>query len=502
MNNFKKVCLASSLSYIAIILNSLSVLIIAPYIMNSIGPEQYGVFKLVTSVTTSLTVLDFGIGNTVTRFIARYDAEKEFNKKNVVYTFSLKLTICINILVFIIGILIYNPFISLYQKSLTLSEIHLAKVLYSIALFEIVIIITESVFGGFLAGSNLYIYLNSFKIISILVRSLCSYFGLLWNNSAIVLICVELITAFIRFLLCVLTVKSCTSLKWVKKCQDNEIEHALLHYSKYMFLDTIIGLVINNSDNVIIGAINGASFVTIYSFGLQIYSMFSSISTSISNVMLPVITKLVVENNPSSIIEDYIIRAGKIQYILIGGVECAFILFGKDFITLWLGIGYSDVWIITVVLMVSATIPFVENVTVSVLKAKNMMKFYIYAWSFQSLLNILLTIYFVNIYGYVAAAYTTGFVSLLISGLVINVYYYIKLELNVFRVLKDIFSKITLALIASFLISYFITRKIGTSWLLFVFKILIFVLCYLFNLLLYGLSKNDKKYYISKIMNK
>ena len=367
-------------------------------------------------------------------------------------------------------------------------------------------IVVESAYGGFLAGSNLYIYLNIVKIISIITRFLLTYICLYWCASAVLLIIIELITATIRLLMYIYILKMKTDICWERGCHNILMMKSLLSYTSIMFLDTIITIINNNSDNAIIGAICGAKEVAIYSFGIQIFSMFGMLSTSISMVMLPVMTKLVVNHVETHKLENCIIRAGKIQYILLGGMEFGFFILGKEFIMLWLGEDYLDVWIITFILMISSTIPLVENVTISILRAKNMMGIRVFLQFVEAVINIILTFALVKKFGYIVAAYTTAISSVAITTIILNIYYQIKLGLNMFRVLKSILFRTTITLIVGTILSYCIINSflydLTLTWFSFFIKGLIFLAIYSCGLLFFGISREERKYYLHQFRRK
>ena len=69
------------ISYISIGINILIGLLYTPWMISSIGKENYGIYILATSVIT-LFLFDFGLGSAVTRFVSRYLAEKRVEKLN------------------------------------------------------------------------------------------------------------------------------------------------------------------------------------------------------------------------------------------------------------------------------------------------------------------------------------------------------------------------------------------------------------------------------------
>ena len=65
------------MSYILMIFEVLSTLLITPYLIRELGQAEYGVYKLVAAITAYLLLLDLGIGSATTRYIAKYRVDKD-----------------------------------------------------------------------------------------------------------------------------------------------------------------------------------------------------------------------------------------------------------------------------------------------------------------------------------------------------------------------------------------------------------------------------------------
>ena len=65
-----------------------------------------------------------------------------------------------------------------------------------------------------------------------------------------------------------------------------------------------------------------------YSAALTIFSMFSQIGSAVSGVLLPKVTGLLRQKDNN--IEDYVVKIGRIQFILIGATLGAFAVLGKS----------------------------------------------------------------------------------------------------------------------------------------------------------------------------
>lgn len=78
------------LSYVSIGLNNLVGLLYMPFMLRMMGQNEYGLYSLVASVITYLTVLDLGFGNAIVRYTAKFRAEGKINEQydNVRYVFN------------------------------------------------------------------------------------------------------------------------------------------------------------------------------------------------------------------------------------------------------------------------------------------------------------------------------------------------------------------------------------------------------------------------------
>ena len=66
------------LSYVLIALNSIYGLVIMPFILGTIGESEYGVYKTIGAMTSTISVMDLGIGGTMQKYIAQFDKKENF----------------------------------------------------------------------------------------------------------------------------------------------------------------------------------------------------------------------------------------------------------------------------------------------------------------------------------------------------------------------------------------------------------------------------------------
>ena len=97
----------AALNYVVIILNMLVGLLYTPYMLRMMGQSEYGLYSLVASVISYLTVLDLGLGNAIVRYTAKFRAEGKTTEQYEMFGMFLVLYIIIGVVAFVAGLGIY-----------------------------------------------------------------------------------------------------------------------------------------------------------------------------------------------------------------------------------------------------------------------------------------------------------------------------------------------------------------------------------------------------------
>ena len=81
MHNNKEIKLGAILSYLIIFANMIIGVLYTPILTSKLGQSEYGLYSLVTSIISYLTILDFGFGNAIIIYTARYRKKNEKEKE-------------------------------------------------------------------------------------------------------------------------------------------------------------------------------------------------------------------------------------------------------------------------------------------------------------------------------------------------------------------------------------------------------------------------------------
>ena len=106
------------LSYLSIGINSLVALIYVPMLLHYLTKDQYGIYQLMGSLIAYLSIMDFGLSNTTTRYLSQaYAVHDESRATNIINT-SHALYSLIAVIIVILGGIFYLFIEPLYAKTL------------------------------------------------------------------------------------------------------------------------------------------------------------------------------------------------------------------------------------------------------------------------------------------------------------------------------------------------------------------------------------------------
>ena len=489
----KQVKIGAVLSYVLIVLNTVYGIFLTPYIVSGLGNVEFGVYKTISSLSASLLILDLGIGGTVTRYIASYRAKKEEGEISNFAAMSMIQALILCLVLLVVSILVAFLIKPMYADTFMPEQIEKARLLFVVLAINMMFHVFSNVVYGIISGYNRFSFGNATKLFRIVFRILLTIILLNAIPDSLVLVSIDLFLTILFLIVDLIYVRKKIGLKIKLVKWDKALFSESIKYTALMFVSNVFLQFENNVDNIIIGSMSGPSYVAVYSMGLLIFGMFNNLSCSISGVMLPTVSNVLEMKNGHSEVQRLIVKVGRIQFMLLSAVVVGFIFVGRSFIDVWLGEGFSDVYVIVLILMIPALFELCVNVCLAVLRAKNMLGFRTAILFMTTVLNVVITILAVKYWSYIGAAIGTAFSFLAGSVIVMNIYYSKKLKFPMLSIYKSIFSRIWVCLLISGVSLFVSTRFFKEGLISLMVNIVVFCIAYGATLLLYGLSAEEKK---------
>lgn len=481
------------LSYILLALNMIVGIIITPIIVGNLGDREYGLHQTIASFANNLAVLDFGIGTTITRFLSKYKAKNDTESQNAVLYSIAKLTCGLSAIVLLLGVIILFFIPRIYSNTLEDGEIQRAQTVFIILVINVALTMFDHYCIGVCSSNEKFQYINTNKIIKVLLRVTLIVVILPKYSNAIALSRVDLFITIVFLFIDILYVTHFLKIRLRKVHVSSLLLKEIVVFGLTIFLQAFVNQANSNVDKILLGALSSAEVVVVYSIAMQIFIIFNSLSSVISSVYLPFVTKRIHSGVTNKEIEELIIRPGRKQFMIAGLALVGFIAIGKDFIRLWMGDNYIGAWVIAIIIMVPSMIELVENIAISVTLAlgKNGVRTAII--SCAALFNIISTIIFIKLFGPIGAPIATALSYLLGYIIGVNIFYKKALGINVLHVYKCIVSRTWICFLCVGLASIPLKLINTTNYLLLFGKALWICVFFLVFMLLYGFDQQEKE---------
>lgn len=486
MNQLKA---GAALNYVVILLNIAVGLLYTPYMLRMMGQSEYGLYSLVASVIAYLTVLDLGLGNAVVRYTAKYRAEGKTKEQYEMFGMFIILYTIISVVALAGGIGLYLNVDTMFGDTMTEIELTKARIMMLILVFNLVFTFPMSIFGSIMIAYERFIFPKVINLIRILLNTVIMIALLELGYKAIAMVILQtvfnILTLIINFLYC----KYKLQIKIMfARFQWGFLREVAL-YSFWILLNVIMDKVYWSTGQFILGIVSGTAAIAVFAVAIQLQSMYMHFSTAISSVFLPKVTGMVTIRNSDKEISDLFIKTGRIQNIVMAMILFGFISFGRPFVTLWAGPEYSDAYIITCLFFISLYIPLIQNLGITILQARNQMKFRSLLYIAIAAVALVLQYYFAKLWGGVGCAIAISGALFIGQGIIMNIYYKVRQGINIGRFWKEIAKMNFAPFILSICFVYAMHNTIIDSWLKLTLWILIYAVIYI--VLLYKVSMNQ-----------
>lgn len=411
------------LNYFIIGLNTLVGLAYTPYMLRCLGQNEYGLYSLVASVIAYLTILDFGFGNAIIRYTAKFRAEGKQQEQWEMFGMFLIVYTIIGLIAFVGGLVLYFNVDSLFDRTMTASDLSQAQIMMLLLTLNLAFTFPLSIFGSIISAYENFVFQRVVNILRIILSTGILIFVLAIGYKAVALVVVQtifnILTLIINFFYCkkklrIHIIFGKFNLQFIKEISI---------YSFWIFLNAIMDKIYWGTGQFVLGALCGTVAVAVFSVAILLQQMYMTFSSSISSVLLPRVTTMIAQSKSNTDISNLFIRTGRIQCLIITFVLCGFLVFGQSFIDIWAGAGYSSAYVITLIFFISLFVPLIQNTGIIILQARNQMKFRSLLYLSISIISLILQIIWGKKYGAIGCALAIGSVLIIGQGIIMNIYY-------------------------------------------------------------------------------
>lgn len=481
------------LSYAGELVKILVNLVYTPIMLRLLGQSEYGLYQLVYSVVSYLSLLSLGFGSSYLRFYSRYKAQKDEDGVAKLNGMFMLIFCSISVICVLCGLIMIGNIRGIFGTGLTEGEYATARVLMGLLIINLALTFPNSVFNCSITAHEKFL----FQKLLILLQNLFSPFLtlplLIMGYGSIGMVSV---TTFLTFLLLISNMFYCFK-KLHIRFAFRGLQICLLKemwvFTFFIFLNQIIDQINWSVDKFLLGRLVGTTAVAVYGVGGQINTLYLQFSSSISNVFVPKVNRIVAESNDDDQLTRLFTKVGRIQFMVLGLILSGFVFFGIPFIKIWAGPEYGASYAVALLLIIPVTVPLIQNLGIEIQRAKNMHKARAVVYLAIAIANVFISIPLIKFFGPSGAALGTA-ISLIAGNIIfMNWYYHARIGMNMFYFWKEI-AKFIPALIAPCVVGTVIMKFANITGLvkLGVFAV-VYIAVYGFSMYFLGMNEEEKQ---------
>lgn len=421
------------LNYVIIGLNTIVGLAYTPYMLRCLGQNEYGLYSLVASVIAYLTILDFGFGNAIIRYTAKFRAEGKKQEQWEMFGMFLIVYSIIGLIAFCGGLALYFNVDALFDRTMTVSDLSQARTMMLLLTFNLAFTFPLSIFGSIISAYENFIFQRVVNILRIILSTGVLILVLAVGYKAVALVIVQTVFNLLTLVVNLVYCKKKLKIRIIFGKFNLSFIKEISVYSFWIFLNAIMDKIYWGTGQFVLGAVSGTIAVAVFSIAILLEQMYMQFSASIASVLLPKVTAMVAKENNIRQISELFIKTGRLQCLVMTFILSGFIIFGKGFINIWAGEGYSASYTIALIFFVALFVPLIQNTGITILQARNQMKFRSLLYLSISIVSLVFQIILAKSMDAIGCALAIGIALVIGQGIIMNIYYQRKQGIDIKR---------------------------------------------------------------------
>lgn len=421
MNNdsrVRKVSINALTNYLRFFFTMVVSFFLIPFIIKHLGAEAYGLWNLSFSILGFFSLLDFGFGLGVVKWTGETNVTGQVEYRNHMLStiFHVYVTVAtIGMVLLVLFSLFYTRLFSIEPSMATAA----VAVLIILGIRTLVIQIPLSLFKGALFGIQEIYLTNLIQIFGTLLYAGSVWFALSRGKGIVWLAGLNCISFFVENIAYVFfAYRKLHGLKISPRMVQKKYFSEVVSFSIYSFLATVAGLVLFQTDAIIIKLVLSLELVGFYAVATKVSEYAYLLTKQLVNVLTPLISELKAKKEDDTIryllldLTKYIMATG---FLITGSVY----VFGRDLLVLWVEPAYASVTVPLLLLISSFVISIPELVASNVLTMTGHHRFSAVSASLSMAVNLSVSLILIGPLGLTGVAMGTLASSTIVCGIVV-----------------------------------------------------------------------------------
>ncbi len=393
----KQMTIGALLSYAAIAFNILSGFLYIPWMIRTIGDDQYALYTLALSLI-QIFLLDFGIGSAVTKFLSNYYARGQWDEAKRFMGIVYKVFIMIAVVIAAVLVVFYFLIDTIYVK-LTPDEIAVFKRLFVIVSVYSVVCFPFTTFNGTLMANECFISLKACTLGQRVLNVALIIVLLLCGQDVYALVFVNAFSNILFVVVKYFLIQKQTDQRVDWRSWDSGIAKNLFGYSAWFTVRAIAHRFIFNIIPSLIAVTINAASVTVFSIAITLEGYVYTFADAINGMFMPQISRILAGDHVEKKLTSLMIKIGRFHLYTVGLIFVGFVCFGQEFVALWMGKGYEEVYLCTILLILPSLVMVPQQVANTALLASDVVKEQGIIYAATAAINVVLALVLLPLIG-------------------------------------------------------------------------------------------------------
>ena len=497
MDKSKNLKIGAMIAYATIAFNIVSGLFYTPWIVNQIGDSDYGLYTLANSLI-NLFLFDFGLSAATSRFVSKYLAEGRQDKVDRILGAIYKLYLAIDAIFAVVFVALAVCLEQVYPN-LSAIEVGRLRVVFILSAVFALANFPCVTFAGILNAYERYISLKVADALYRVFSVVITVIALLLNGGLYALVSVQVTVGLLILAYKFYIIKRKTPVKVDFSIKGKGVFRDLFGFSLWITISTLAQRLIFGITPSILGIVSNTAAIAVFGIVTLLENYIHLITTALNGMFMPHISRIYTQKDPTSKLNDLVVKVGRFQFALNGLIITGFFLLGREFILLWLDETYSAVYYGLLFVSVPNLLYNSLQIANTAMMIRNRVMIQAVTNVVVGILNVVLCFALSKRYG-VLGACVAIFTAYSIRNVGYFIAYHFILKLNIKRVFRECYLPLGLSMAITIVAGLCLNKiVVGGGWLCFGIKVTVIGLVYLAAVYLLGTGKQEKQQLRTKV---
>jgi len=410
-------------NWLSLGMNLLVGFFLTPYIIKTIGTEQFGLWSLIITVVGYYGFLDLGVTGAVMRYMTWHIAKKEHDELNRVFNTALLFFSFTGMIVIAVSLMAPRP-LAYFFKIGEAGFIPFRNLILIVGI-SAGIIFPSRVFSTLIRAHEQWVTYNILQSVSTAIRGILAYLSLSSGGGvtglALVYAAVEILFFLTAIAIVQLRYKELTiSFQYISLSRLSP----LMTFGFFSIIIQMGDLLRFQIDETLIAKYTDMTQVGVYAVAAQLFRYLSRISIATFSSIQPRLTVIAAEEGHINLSRAFLHYSGPVSLIIALFGVMAFTA-GYDFLRLWLPASFTatnEAALVLNILIIGLVPDLMTGISVNALQALNKHRYYAWQTLIEGIANLILSLILVRYYGIMGVALGTALPALLTRLVIQPVY--------------------------------------------------------------------------------